>query len=367
MNKHRLPFVLAIVLMVSLLVGVTAPAYAADPTPVATPVATPIAVVTPAAIPSAVPTPAFDPAEASKTVSQLQKLLPSLQQIIDGWAALVKQVNDIAAQLAALADQVKNGVGAQSEGAVRTDVQGLLQGDHFVAQVGTKGKVSVFEGRYYDGSGLKDRHDLVVIEGPREGFPLYEGALWQLPTAWDPYKFACELWRGKVANWQEQGITPLPVQFWEWKAGVKSLAIITPDCAKLLAPAPVATPAATITVLAAPPVATPVTAATKPPAPTATVPVPTATVPPVPTATNEQKVLAQWAGLLKVDVKLLSACTKVVLSDCVHVVSASPVTVTIPKNMFYAESGEDISASKEATAEIVITTKEVWVWVLGGK
>lgn len=103
--------------------------------------------------------------------------------------------------------------------AMRTEPQGVLQSDgSFVAQFGNTGCNTVFEGRIWEaGKSIQNRHDIVLIEGAKDGFRYWEGNGWLLPSGWDTKDIACQLWAGKQKNWLSQGITPLPVQFWSFK------------------------------------------------------------------------------------------------------------------------------------------------------
>lgn len=106
--------------------------------------------------------------------------------------------------------------GVCPEVAIRTEPQGVLQSDgSFVAQLGNTGCVTLFEGRIWEqGKPIQPRHDIVRIDGAKDGFRLWEGNGWLLPANWDANQIACQLWQGKQQNWISQGITPLPVQFW---------------------------------------------------------------------------------------------------------------------------------------------------------
>lgn len=105
--------------------------------------------------------------------------------------------------------------------AIRTEPQGVSQSDgSFVAQFGNTGCVTVFEGRIWEeGKGIQNRHDIVKIEGAKDGFRYWEGNGWLLPASWDAQQIACMLWDGKKKNWISQGINPLPVQFWNFPSG----------------------------------------------------------------------------------------------------------------------------------------------------
>jgi len=100
--------------------------------------------------------------------------------------------------------------------AIRNEPQGLSQSDgSFVAQFGTEGCVTVFEGRIWEqDKGIQNRHDIVMIDGARDGFHYWEGNGWLIPSSWNPQEFACLIWEQKQENWISQGIDPLQVKFW---------------------------------------------------------------------------------------------------------------------------------------------------------
>lgn len=121
----------------------------------------------------------------------------------------------------ATAESATSATGTNSdcpEVAIRVEPQGLLQSDgSFVASIGAAGCITVFEGRIWEsGKGIQNRHDMVMIDGAKDNFRYWEGNGWTIPSDWVPEEFACLLWEGKQENWLSQGITPLPVRFWNF-------------------------------------------------------------------------------------------------------------------------------------------------------
>lgn len=163
------------------------------PTPVPTATA-----VSPTATVVVIPMPAATPVVVTKivTVTVMVPITPT--------TGLVPVVSAAATQ------------GVCPEVAVRTEPQGVLQSDgSFIAQLGNYGCVTLFEGRIWEqGKPIQPRHDIVKIDGAKDGFRFWEGNGWLLPANWDANQIACQLWQGKQQNWISQGITPLPVQFW---------------------------------------------------------------------------------------------------------------------------------------------------------
>jgi len=204
--------------------------------------------------------------------------------------------------------------------AIRTEPQGLLQPDgSFVAQFGTSGCRTIFEGRIWEaGLNIQPRHDIVLIEGAQDGFRYWEGNGWLLPSEWDAKQIACQLWENKKENWLSQGITPLPLRFWGFGTD-----FVCPSAQAVATATPVPT---------------------RTPAPTAAAPTATPAITP-----------ALWASLLGVPEDRLEQCPGEDVNACVHIMDGDLVSVQIPENYQFEgwDGSQTLGGEGPATVQAV--------------